>query len=83
MAAARAFSTLGSPKDPFRFVFISGGGADQTEKSRFIFGRTKGKAEKDLFGMENESFKAINLRPGGIRWTKEVSCLFRHASSSR
>lgn len=81
MAAARALSTLGTPGEPFRFVYISGEGADQTEKSRMIFSRTKGKVEKALMGLESESFKTLNLRPGGIRWTKEV-CL-THSSSPK
>jgi hypothetical protein len=69
--AARAFSTLGTADKPFRFVFVSGMGADQTEKSRPIFAKIKGRAEKWLVEHETESFKTVNLRPGGIVPTPE------------
>lgn len=32
---------VGSEEKPFRFVYISGEGADRTEKSMFLFGRVK------------------------------------------
>lgn len=46
-------------------------GADQTEKSRPIFAKIKGRAEKWLVEHETESFKTVNLRPGGIVPTPE------------
>jgi uncharacterized protein YbjT (DUF2867 family) len=47
------------------FVFVSGGGADQTGKAKTLFGKVKGKAEKDLTQMPFQ--KLIIARPGGIQ----------------
>lgn len=68
LEAAKAF---GSAKDPsgkrFNFVYVSGEGADQTQKTRTMFGRIKGKAEKDLVDLAGTSHLSVyNLRPGGI-----------------
>ncbi|KIJ49850.1 hypothetical protein M422DRAFT_204432 [Sphaerobolus stellatus SS14] len=57
VAAAKAFSSLASS---FNFVFVSGEGADQTERSSQIFGRVKGKAEKDLIQM-GEQTPSLNI----------------------
>lgn len=48
-----------------RFVFVSGDGADRTEKSRTIFRRLKGKAENTLFqsGLKN----VFIARPDAVR----------------
>jgi len=48
-----------------RFVFVSGDGADRTEKSSTIFKRLKGKAENFLLqcGLQ----KIIIARPGAVR----------------
>jgi uncharacterized protein YbjT (DUF2867 family) len=62
MAAAKAMLSL-NPK--ICFVFVSGEGADQTGKTRALFGRVKGKAEKDLMELPFE--KLIIARPGGIQ----------------
>jgi nucleoside-diphosphate-sugar epimerase len=46
------------------FCFLSGAGADQTEKSRMIFARTKGAAEKYL---QEQNFGSLHIfRPGYI-----------------
>lgn len=47
------------------FLFLSGMGADSSEKSKTIFARVKGKAENALLKM---SFKKLFIvRPGGIK----------------
>ncbi|TXT12831.1 hypothetical protein VHUM_01232 [Vanrija humicola] len=69
--AAKAFESLGTPDKPFRFVFVSGMGADQTEKSYPIFAKIKGRAEKWLAEHETDAFKTVNIRPGGIVPTPE------------
>ncbi|EWC47749.1 hypothetical protein DRE_02949 [Drechslerella stenobrocha 248] len=75
LAAAKAFTTLpGSPNKPFNFVHVSGRGADQEGKSRAMFGRVKGVAEKTLVEIaasRKGRFTAYNLRPGGIDAGKE------------
>ncbi len=47
------------------FLFLSGEGADNTEKSRTLFARVKGKTENALKQLD---FKTLYIaRPGGIR----------------
>ena len=72
LSAARAFQQLGTPEKPFSFIYISGEGADQAEKSWTLFGKIKGRTEKALAEMSSESFKTVSLRPGAILMTKEV-----------
>ncbi|MFI5171181.1 MAG: NAD(P)H-binding protein [Chitinophagales bacterium] len=48
-----------------RFLFVSGGGADSTEKSRITFAREKGKTENALQQLNLTSL--IITRPGGIQ----------------
>lgn len=48
-----------------RFVFVSGDGADRTEKSRTIFKRLKGKAENFL--LQSGLQKIWIARPGAVR----------------
>lgn len=62
MAAAKAMLAA-NPK--ICFVFVSGEGADQSGKAKTLFGRVKGKAEKDLMEMPFE--KLIVTRPGAIQ----------------
>jgi uncharacterized protein YbjT (DUF2867 family) len=62
MAAAKAMLAV-NPK--ICFVFVSGEGADQTGKARTLFGRVKGKAEKDLMQMPFEQL--VIARPAGIQ----------------
>ncbi|KAA1476155.1 hypothetical protein DENSPDRAFT_843058 [Dentipellis sp. KUC8613] len=57
---------VGTKEKPFRFVFVSGNGADSNEKSMILFARVKGKAENMLlkFAEQSEgSFKPFILRP--------------------
>ena len=49
------------------FLFVSGEGADSTEKSRALFARVKGKTENELQRMNFK--KLILARPGAIRPT--------------
>jgi hypothetical protein len=72
MTAAKALSTLGTKEQPFRFIYVSGEGADQTEKSRQLFGRIKGRTERELDEAETGTFKTISVRPGAINPTAEV-----------
>ncbi|KZS90071.1 hypothetical protein SISNIDRAFT_488606 [Sistotremastrum niveocremeum HHB9708] len=68
MAAVSAFheAGLGSPEKPFRFVHISGEGADREEKGWALFSKIKGRTEKDLveYASTRPSLIAQNLRPG-------------------
>ncbi|WVQ95989.1 hypothetical protein IAU59_003089 [Kwoniella sp. CBS 9459] len=71
---AQAFSTLGTPKTPVKFIYVSGEGAQQDENSSQLFARVKGRTEKALFQLAENSkgkFEAVNLRPGGINPTPE------------
>ncbi|KAF5344478.1 hypothetical protein D9758_014141 [Tetrapyrgos nigripes] len=54
--------------DPFRFVFVSGNGADQTEQTSRMFGRVKGRTEKYLLDEIPESSRILSyaLRPGAF-----------------
>ena len=72
MAAADEFKSLGSPSRPFRFVYMSGGGARQDGKAMQEWANVKGQTEKDLKAQENESFQVLSVRPGGIMPTAEV-----------
>ncbi len=47
------------------FLFLSGEGADRTEKSKTIFARVKGKAENALIKLEMKHLYIA--RPGGIK----------------
>jgi hypothetical protein len=47
------------------FLFLSGEGADRTEKSKTIFARVKGKAENALIKMDMKHLYIA--RPGGIK----------------
>lgn len=52
-------------KPTIRFIFVSGNGADRTEKSRTIFRRVKGKAEN---GLLQRGLKDLYIvRPDAIR----------------
>lgn len=71
MTAAKAFSSFGKPESPFRFVYVSGEGADQSEKGYQLFSRIKGRTEKDLHALETPQFQTLSIRPGGILPTPE------------
>ncbi|WVF68454.1 hypothetical protein IAT40_003220 [Kwoniella sp. CBS 6097] len=71
---ARAFSNLGTPSNPFKFIYISGEGARQDENSSQLFAKVKGRIEKALVQLAENSggkFEAVNLRPGVINPTLE------------
>lgn len=88
MAAANAFKTVGTNDRPLRFIFMSGMGATQEEPGMFtpLFARVKGAVERELRGMETDTFKTAIVRPGGILPTPEVSptsaCTDTHADPS-
>lgn len=65
VAAAKAFSTLG---DKMNFVYMSGEGAQTSEKSSMMFGRIKGRAENAMLSLpkDHPSLNIYNIRPGGI-----------------
>lgn len=53
------------------FVYVSGGGADSTEKSRILFARVKGRAENLL--RKEPGLRVVLARPGGVfpeRWPR-------------
>lgn len=52
-------------KPEMKFLFVSGEGADTTEKSRAIFAKIKGKTENALRHIELEHLYIV--RPGGIK----------------
>jgi len=52
-------------KPGITFIFLSGMGADTTEKSNTLFARVKGQAENTLLKMSFESLFIV--RPGGIK----------------
>ncbi|KAK6330642.1 hypothetical protein TWF718_002839 [Orbilia javanica] len=67
LAAAEAFKEL--PVDgKFKFVYMSGRGADQNGNASQMFGRVKGDAEKQLLGIASgkPTFSVYNLRPAAI-----------------
>jgi len=74
LAAAKAFGGMkqkeSSSDGRFNFVYVSGEGADQTGKARAMFGRVKGRAEKDLVDLagsaDSTNLAMYNLRPAGI-----------------
>ena len=61
MAAAKAML---ENNPSIGFIFVSGDGADQTGKARTLFGKVKGKAEKDLSALPFRQL--IIARPAGI-----------------
>lgn len=52
-------------KPSLRFVFVSGDGADRTERSRTLFKRLKGKAENEL--LHSGLHEVIIARPDAVR----------------
>ncbi|THU88450.1 hypothetical protein K435DRAFT_830547 [Dendrothele bispora CBS 962.96] len=54
-------------KEPFRFVYVSGNGADQIEQTSRMFGRVKGRTEKYLFDLSSSlQILSYALRPGAF-----------------
>ncbi|CEQ40598.1 SPOSA6832_02220, partial [Sporobolomyces salmonicolor] len=71
LAAAKAFSTLPKSNDKkLVFAYLSGAGTDQREgKAWQMFGRVKGRAEKDLALLPASGYPSLavyNFRPAGI-----------------
>nr|POE62967.1 oxysterol-binding protein-like protein obpalpha [Quercus suber] len=70
VAAAQAFASMAAEQDTSMvFVHISGDGAEMDEgKSRMMFGRIKGKAERRLLDMQAQlsALRVYNLRPALI-----------------
>lgn len=75
MEAAKAFGDTKNPSGKrFNFVYVSGEGADQTQTARAMFGRIKGRAEKDLLDLAKDTHLSVyNLRPAGIDGSGSVS----------
>ncbi|KAJ7610827.1 hypothetical protein FB45DRAFT_993384 [Roridomyces roridus] len=67
VAAAKAFSTL-SDKGHFNFVYVSGEGADPTEKTWTLFGKIKGRTELALRTLSSSysTLSVYNIRPGMV-----------------
>ncbi|KAJ6575463.1 hypothetical protein B0H19DRAFT_1128803 [Mycena capillaripes] len=69
LAAAKAFSTV-SEKSKFNFVYVSGEGADPTEKTFTFFGKIKGRTEVALRALPSTSsysaLRVFNVRPGFV-----------------
>jgi hypothetical protein len=69
LAAAKAFSSL-SDTGKFNFVYVSGEGADPTEKTFTLFGKIKGRAEAALLALPSTSaysaLRVYNVRPGYV-----------------
>ena len=65
VVAAKAFATLG---EKMNFVYMSGEGADMSEKSSMMFGRIKGRAENAMLALPKEwpSLNVYNIRPATI-----------------
>lgn len=63
--AVNAAKALVSANPNATFLFVSGNGADPTEKSKTLFARVKGKTENELLRMNIK--KLIIVRPGAIR----------------
>jgi len=69
LAAAKSFSTL-SNSGKFNFVYVSGEGADPTEKTFTFFGKIKGRAEAALLALPSTpayaALRVYNVRPGYV-----------------
>jgi len=56
---------VGSAEKPFNFVYVSGEGADPTQKSMFMWGRAKGRAETELAkALDTPTTSLLVARPG-------------------
>ncbi|KAL6306855.1 hypothetical protein BKA93DRAFT_771218 [Sparassis latifolia] len=69
LAAAKSFASL-SPTDKFNFVYVSGEGADPTEKTLTFYGKIKGRAELALLALPStpaySALRIFNVRPGYV-----------------
>ncbi|KAJ4251379.1 hypothetical protein NW762_011360 [Fusarium torreyae] len=67
LAAARAFSNLSPTEKPFRFIYVSGGGATLTPNAFTPFyGRVKGEVERELSELRTSQFYVESVRPAGV-----------------
>ncbi|KDQ16654.1 hypothetical protein BOTBODRAFT_106708 [Botryobasidium botryosum FD-172 SS1] len=70
LAAAKSFASLQPNNGKFNFVYVSGEGADPTEKTWTLFGRIKGRAEKALLELPSTPpygvLRVYNVRPGFV-----------------
>ncbi|KAF3005258.1 hypothetical protein E8E14_005694 [Neopestalotiopsis sp. 37M] len=67
LAAAKAFDKLPQNNDPFRFVYVSGGGATQTPTLfTSLYGRVKGETELELSRLCNDRLRIESVRPVGV-----------------
>ncbi|KAK9384520.1 hypothetical protein V1515DRAFT_611294 [Lipomyces mesembrius] len=69
LAAAKSFSSL-SYTGKFNFVYVSGEGADTTEKTFLLFGRIKGRTESELLSLPStatwKALRVFNVRPAYV-----------------
>ncbi|KAJ7109868.1 hypothetical protein C8R44DRAFT_883900 [Mycena epipterygia] len=69
LAAAKALSTA-SETDKINFVYVSGEGADPTEKTFTLFGKIKGRTEVALRALSatpsHSALRVFNVRPGFV-----------------
>ncbi|TKA75371.1 hypothetical protein B0A55_06010 [Friedmanniomyces simplex] len=65
LAAAKAFASLGGRMN---FVYMSGEGADISGKARLMFGRVKGRAERALLDLQDDTrgLRVYAVRPAII-----------------
>ncbi|KAI9750793.1 MAG: hypothetical protein M4579_006314 [Chaenotheca gracillima] len=71
LAAAKSFATLAPEAGHFNFVYVSGEGADPTEKTFTMFGKIKGRTEKELLALPASApayapLRSYNVRPGYV-----------------
>ncbi|KAJ3529656.1 hypothetical protein NM208_g9661 [Fusarium decemcellulare] len=67
LAAAQAFSSLPPEGEPFRFIYVSGGGATQNPNFMTAFyGRVKGETETCLSGLRTPRLLIESVRPAGV-----------------
>ncbi|MBW7460053.1 NAD-dependent epimerase/dehydratase family protein [Paenibacillus sepulcri] len=67
--AVMAARAMFSENPHMRFCFLSGSRADQEEKSRVLYGRIKGRTERELGGL---SPNVYHFRPAFIRHTSRT-----------
>lgn len=76
LAAANAFQSLPSQKEPFHFVFISGHGATFTPGLLTpLFGRVKGETELALAELQKfnpSTLRVTSVRPSFVDWREHT-----------
>ncbi|KAI8665550.1 hypothetical protein LRP88_03950 [Fusarium phalaenopsidis] len=67
LAAVRAFSNLASDDEPFRFIYVSSGGATLNPGlSTPFYGRVKGEVERALSELRTPRLHIESVRPVGV-----------------